>query len=236
MNKMLYVNLSRQSDVDLDISGLLDWGRLGINLEHHVANHRGSLHHSKLKAYSLIMINMNGAYQEGFELCGKIRQTIHLPLIIVEDTMAFPIVRKAMQYQVNDYLPSFSPAEEWAQSVISVMQQPSSDEDDVIYRVKEYVGKMLHRNVTLKEVSRAFHFNRSYLGQKFKRHENMSFNEYVLMQRMERAKLLLEETKLKIYEIAVEVGYTEIDWFYKRFKSYTGISANEYRKRNSVTV
>jgi YesN/AraC family two-component response regulator len=47
---------------------------------------------------------------------------------------------------------------------------------------------------------------------------------------MERAKMLLEQTDLKIYEIANEVGYTEIDWFYKRFKSYTGVSANEYRK------
>lgn len=58
----------------------------------------------------------------------------------------------------------------------------------------------------------------------------MSFNEYLFIQRMERAKMLLEQTDLKIYEIANEVGYTEIDWFYKRFKSYTGVSANEYRK------
>lgn len=79
-------------------------------------------------------------------------------------------------------------------------------------------------------ISSQFHFNRSYLGQKFRNHENMSFNEYLFTQRMERAKMLLEQTHLKVYEIANEVGYTEIGWFYKRFKSYTGISANEYRK------
>jgi YesN/AraC family two-component response regulator len=59
----------------------------------------------------------------------------------------------------------------------------------------------------------------------------MSFNEYLFIQRMERAKWLLANTELKVYEIAGEVGYKEIDWFYKRFKAYTGVSANEYRKR-----
>ncbi|GIO84106.1 hypothetical protein J25TS5_10380 [Paenibacillus faecis] len=102
--------------------------------------------------------------------------------------------------------------------------------ENVIHKVKEYVDKMLHTNITLKEISRKFHFNCSYLGQKFKHHENMSFNEYLFMQRMERAKILLEQTDLKVYEIAKRVGYTELDWFYKRFKTYTGVSANEYRK------
>lgn len=103
--------------------------------------------------------------------------------------------------------------------------------ENVIHQVKEYVDKMLHTNITLKEISRKLHFNCSYLGQKFKHQENMSFNEYLFMQRMERAKVLLEQTDLKVYEIARKVGYTELDWFYKRFKTYTGVSANEYRKR-----
>ena len=59
------------------------------------------------------------------------------------------------------------------------------------------------------------HFNCAYLGQKFKLEENMSFTDYLLQQRMEKAKQLLSSTSLRIYEIAVEVGYKDIDWFYK---------------------
>jgi YesN/AraC family two-component response regulator len=29
--------------------------------------------------------------------------------------------------------------------------------------------------------------------------------------------------------VATEVGYREIDWFYKKFKEYTGVSPSEYR-------
>ncbi|MNO05979.1 DNA-binding transcriptional regulator AraC [compost metagenome] len=53
---------------------------------------------------------------------------------------------------------------------------------------------------------------------------------------MEKAKLLLETTEMKIYEIADAVGYTEIDWFYKKFKEYTGTSANKYRKQCFITA
>ncbi len=106
----------------------------------------------------------------------------------------------------------------------------------VIDKVKAYVEDCLDQTITLKEISMNMHFNCSYLGQKFKYHENMTFNEYLLKQRMEKAKFLLEHTGLKIYEVANQVGYIEIDWFYKKFKSYTGFSANAYRKMRSITA
>ncbi|KWX74392.1 hypothetical protein AMQ84_20560 [Paenibacillus riograndensis] len=57
-----------------------------------------------------------------------------------------------------------------------------------------------------------------------------------LLRRMEKAKLLLETTEMKIYEITDAVGYTEIDWFYKKFKEYTGTSAYEYREQCFITA
>jgi len=98
------------------------------------------------------------------------------------------------------------------------------------------VKHSLRENITLKEIARSLHFNCSYLGQKFKEHEKMTFNEYLLRQRMERAKTLLAHTRMKVYEIANQVGYSDLDWFYKKFKSYTGVSANQYRKMSSDTA
>jgi two-component system response regulator YesN len=45
---------------------------------------------------------------------------------------------------------------------------------------------------------------------------------------------MLLRTDKKVYEIALEVGYGELDWFYKRFKSYAGISAGEYRAQYGI--
>lgn len=228
MTKMLYINLSGNSESDM--LRLQDWGKCGMNMDICEHDCGASLHRIEENGYSLAVINMNGNPAEGLELCERIRRISRLPIIVIEDTMEFVFIRKALQLQISDYLPGTLPAEELVKSVAAINANHHRTEDDVIHKVKEYVGKMLHENITLKDISSKFHFNRSYLGQKFKNHENMSFNEYLFIQRMERAKVLLEQTDLKIYEIANEVGYTEIDWFYKRFKSYTGVSANEYRK------
>ncbi|WP_370639143.1 helix-turn-helix domain-containing protein [Cohnella sp. REN36] len=49
--------------------------------------------------------------------------------------------------------------------------------------------------------------------------------------RMEKAKELLMTTDKRIYEIACEVGYRQLDWFYKKFRGYAGCSAKEYKWR-----
>jgi len=102
--------------------------------------------------------------------------------------------------------------------------------DRIIDTVKKVVDEQLSDHITLKKISSMLYLNCAYLGQKFKQHENMSFNEYLLQMRMERAKQLLENTDMRIYEVASEVGYSELDWFYKKFKAYTGLSASEYRR------
>jgi YesN/AraC family two-component response regulator len=184
--------------------------------------------------------------EEGLALCSRIRAESRIPILLIGDGTNFQLARKAMYYQVSDYLPAPLCPDEMSASLqlirrkldstrpaareIHTMESAAVD-ISVIDKVKEYVTKALSQNITLKEISNIFHFNCSYLGQKFKYHENMTFNEYLLKQRMEKAKALLESTDLKVYEIANEVGYSEMDWFYKKFKSYTGVSANEYRKK-----
>jgi len=107
--------------------------------------------------------------------------------------------------------------------------QPNS----VIGAVKEIVQAQYHSNVSLRSVAKQVFLNPNYLGKVFKARTGLSFNEYLLQIRMNKAKQLLLHTDKKVYEIAQEVGYGELDWFYKRFKAFAGISAGEFRAHNS---
>lgn len=147
----------------------------------------------------------------------------------------FELARQALLYNVSDYLTDPVDPSELGKSLEAVRRGFASEDrpaamaqDDqkasvqepapscpIVSTIKQYVDEQLHHNITLKRISDSLNFNCAYLGQKFKQQENMSFNEYLLRQRMEKAKLLLETTDMKIYEIADAVGYTEIDWFYK---------------------
>jgi AraC-like DNA-binding protein len=97
----------------------------------------------------------------------------------------------------------------------------------------EEAKAMLQRNcgdgVCLKTIAKQLYVNPAYLGRLFKTYETVTFNEYLIQIRIEKAKELLKTTDMRIYEIANEVGYRQLDWFYKKFKAYTGCSAKEFK-------
>jgi two-component system response regulator YesN len=99
----------------------------------------------------------------------------------------------------------------------------------VIEELKRIVAAQYKDNVSLRSVAQQIYMNPNYLGKLFKANAGMSFNDYLLQVRMEKAKELLLHSDMKVYEISQAVGYGELDWFYKRFKAYTGISASEFR-------
>lgn len=206
--------------------------------------------------FSLVIIHMQGYNASGILLCSRIRQQSRVPILLLGGKNDFQLARKALTYQITDYIAEPLKSDALENSLLAVKREleyryafhtaslvslPASTKKKdnasqaVIETVKRFVQDELNQNITLKKISKKLHFNCAYLGQKFKLYENMSFNEYLLQQRMEKAKLLLKKTDLKIYEVANEIGYTEIDWFYKKFKEYTGLSANEYRKKYELS-
>ena len=103
--------------------------------------------------------------------------------------------------------------------------QPSQ----IIQSILRMVEEQYNTNISMRSVAQQVYMNSAYLGKLFKTEMKCSFPDYVLKVRMEKAKELLGRTDLKVYEVAEKVGYQEMDWFYKRFKQYTGVSAGEYR-------
>ncbi|WP_308639862.1 response regulator transcription factor [Paenibacillus silvisoli] len=113
----------------------------------------------------------------------------------------------------------------------SVAWNKDQRSQQVIDEVKQLVQQQYSRSINLRSIAGQVFLNPVYLGQLFKVNEGITFNQHLLQVRMEQAKELLLHTDMKIYEIAGKVGYREIDWFSKKFKEYTGISAGEYRQQ-----
>ncbi len=104
----------------------------------------------------------------------------------------------------------------------------------LVEKVKQLARERYHQNINLRLIASEIYLNPTYLGHLFATQEGVSFSQYLLSLRMESAKQLLQRTDKKIYEIAAEVGYREIDWFYKKFRDDTGMSPGEYREKHGV--
>lgn len=106
----------------------------------------------------------------------------------------------------------------------------SSSRDTVLYDVLFYIDHNFTNNIKLESIAPLFGYNSAYLGKLFTKSVGESFNSYVDHKRIEHSKQLLLENKLKVYEIAEQVGYKNVDYFHKKFRKYVGMSPAEYRK------
>lgn len=83
-----------------------------------------------------------------------------------------------------------------------------SEKKDVIQEAKEYITKNFNREIGLNEISEKFFINPYYFSQLFKKKTGETYQNYLIGLRVERAKKLLTETDLKIYEVCEKVGYS----------------------------
>ncbi|MBQ6888059.1 MAG: response regulator [Lachnospiraceae bacterium] len=101
----------------------------------------------------------------------------------------------------------------------------------VLGMVEKEIKEHYAENLTLKELSEKYYVNAAYLGQLFRKKYEQSFKDYLNNYRMEQASLLLVRTDKKIYEIAEEVGYHDLDYFVNRFVMVKGCSPAKFRKQ-----
>ncbi|WP_454192798.1 helix-turn-helix transcriptional regulator [Paenibacillus sp. Marseille-Q7038] len=101
----------------------------------------------------------------------------------------------------------------------------------VIGQVIHYIEEHLHLNVTLREVADELCFSPNYLGAIFKEETGKSYNEYIIALRMEKARDLLRDPKIKVYEVADRVGYRYMPYFSRQFKETYGMTPIEYRRK-----
>lgn len=107
----------------------------------------------------------------------------------------------------------------------STLQKSSN----IIYDIEKYLQANFNRDVKLQEISEHFYISREYISRKFKQEFNVNISDYIVKIRMNKAKSLLKNSQLKIYDIANMIGYQDDKYFRKVFKKVEGITPNEYR-------
>ena len=105
----------------------------------------------------------------------------------------------------------------------------SQQAGELIDRVKDYIAVHYAENLTLAVLSEIFYVCPAYLSRLFKKKTSINFVDYLTALRMEKAKELLENPSLKVYNIAEMVGYENPRYFSRLFKEAAGCSPQEYR-------
>jgi two-component system, response regulator YesN len=121
---------------------------------------------------------------------------------------------------------------EWCKKVLAIMKDKNDNQSiDSIDLAKKWIGEHLDKNITIQKIALQVHMNPTYFSEYFKAQTGETILDYVTRIRIGKAKELLLSTDLKIYDISVEVGYTDTKYFSKLFKKYYGEVPSKFRER-----
>ncbi len=104
---------------------------------------------------------------------------------------------------------------------------------DLIQETKDFID--LYYNspmLNLNFICETLHVSHPYLCRVFKAKENMTVIQYINQVKMQHAKELLTETSYTVYEIALQCGFNEYEYFLRLFKKMCGVTPTAFRKRN----
>lgn len=147
----------------------------------------------------------------GFEISSELKQNI-----------------KQKRNNISDLKSGF---EECFKIIAEILKHENKDKQDImIEKVKYYIAQNLDSDLSLKTVSKQFHFSTRYFAHVFKLCTDSNYTQYVNSVRMEEAKRLLRMSNLNINEIARRVGYSDVGHFSRNFKSIVGKRPSEYRR------
>lgn len=103
--------------------------------------------------------------------------------------------------------------------------------DKRIARALQQIHSNPHMAWTLEKMSEEVGMSRAAFARRFKEFVGQPMFEYLTRLRIQRARELLRETNLPLYEISNRVGYESNLAFTKTFKKHAGMTPTRFRKQ-----
>ncbi len=109
----------------------------------------------------------------------------------------------------------------------------------LVEQIKQSVIELIHFMNNMNSVVRKSEYlveklgkSYSHLSRVFSKHEPLTLEKYIILQKIERIKELIDEDELTLSEIAYMMDYSSVQYLSNQFKKITGYSVTEYKNKN----
>jgi len=114
-------------------------------------------------------------------------------------------------------------------------QQHNDEGPALIEKAISYIENQYHNDIGIDEVCEFVGLSVSHFCTLFKQVTGSTFLEYVTRCRIEKAKYMLLNSEVKVYQLAPLVGYQDSKYFTQVFKKMTGMTPSEYRVSEQIS-
>ena len=227
------------------ISSLVDFKKFNMQVIGEAENGLEAWEKIQAECPDIILTDINMPQMNGIKLAQLAREQYpQLHIIFLKGYDDFDYALSAVKLGADDYLLKPFSREDVEAMLIKVKEK--LDKEKKQQQVHELVEKaefsdleqaihdrLADTELSLKSLSFQLGFNSSYLSVLIKKELGLPFQDYLIQERMKRAKLLLLTTDLKVYEIAEQVGFEDMNYFSQRFKQIVGVTPRQFKKGDS---
>ncbi len=168
---------------------------------------------------------------------------IKLVRILLENRGAEVTSVKLGQVEFS-YDPGISNETTFAEMLASEGFEPIiSREQQIIEKTRQAVVELIHKAGNVNSLIRNSDYlverlglSYSYLSALFPKYEHITLEKFIILHRIEKVKELLEYNELTLSEIALQLGYSSVQYLSNQFRQVTGSSVSDYRKNGVVRI
>lgn len=104
-------------------------------------------------------------------------------------------------------------------------------ENPLVAKIKRYIKDHLSEKMTLTDITTQAYLSPIYCENIFKKHTGKSVIDYLIDERIEKAKTMLWESGFPLKKISLSVGFQDYNYFCRTFRKRTGYTPLQYRKK-----
>ena len=222
----------------------VDWAALDCVVVGEAANGVQGLEAARRLEPSLIVTDLKMPQMDGIEMLTALRAegcTAYVIILTAYDNFAY--AQSALRLGAVDYLlkPFHDGDLENAVTRIQQRRQPAAeatpigaarkgDKSKYVLEAMDYISKHYNEpDISVGTVAQSLNISEGYLSHTFKKETDYTLLNYLTRYRIHKAMELLKDCRVKVYEVAEQVGYRDIAYFSATFKKYAGISPSEYQ-------
>ena len=97
--------------------------------------------------------------------------------------------------------------------------------------VLDYIHEHLEQDLSLQQLANLVQLSPHYFAEQFKQSIGVAPHQYVIQQRVERAKQFLKQREITITEVACRTGFANQSHLTRHFKRLVGITPSAFRRR-----
>ena len=105
------------------------------------------------------------------------------------------------------------------------------EEKQPLDEVISWVKANLHQQIRIEDMAEVAGLSGSHFRRLFRKRFNISAIKYVRKLKVEAACRMLVRTRDPIKRISLHLGFDEVPHFHRTFKSVTGMTPSQYRKK-----